>query len=75
MSTLDDENDTELTIYNTLTHDHYCPWEYGFCILYGNKTIQHNGLDNVTDKDIENLEYFVNLLKAIKYKNDNKSIS
>lgn len=50
-----------IKILNTLTHDVYDPRLYGFCFLVthdketGDIIIQHNGLGNITDKDLDAL--------------------
>lgn len=46
---------------NTLTHDKYDPRLYGFCFLLmhdcetGDIIIEHNGLENITSKDLDAL--------------------
>lgn len=50
-----------IRILNTLTHDKYDPRLYGFCFLVmhdyetGDVIFQHNGLENITYKDIDKL--------------------
>lgn len=50
-----------IKMFNTLTHDVYDPRLYGFCFLIthdcetGDIIFQHNGLENITDKDLDTL--------------------
>ena len=50
-----------IRILNTLTHDKYDPHLYGFCFSVmhdlesGDIIFQHNGLENITSKDLDRM--------------------
>jgi len=54
----------------TLTHDKHEPAFHGFCLYFihdedGNVMVQHNGLEYIKQKDIQELKEIVKLLECI----------
>lgn len=54
----------------TLTHDKHEPAFHGFCLYFihdedGNAIIQHNGFENIKQKDIQEFKEIVKLLEYV----------